>query len=408
MSTRVLSGIGVAAHTLVSALGDGREAHHLALTAKRSGLKPQRFESAEIDTWLGVVEGLDDLEWPADLAAFDCRNNRLAERGLRADGFAQEVARCVSRWGASRVGVFMGTSTSGILQTEQAYRYRDGPSGSLPAGLHYAQTHNTASLGAFVRERLKLQGPCSVASTACSSSAKVFGAAARMIRLGWIDAAVVGGVDSLCMTTLYGFNALELVSPDICRPWDAHRQGLSLGEGAGFALLERNATQPVGLLRACGESSDGHHMSSPHPQGLGAAAAIQAALAQAGMQPHDIDYLNLHGTATPGNDAAESLAVAAVFGPTLACSSTKGYTGHTLGAAGSIEASISLLALEHGHAPPNLNLKTQDAALTVPVLQEGLQRPLRHVASNSFGFGGSNCCLIFSRHDAGPLSGGHS
>lgn len=403
--TASMRGIGVASHTLVSAMGDGREAHHQALRAGRSGLKPQRFETAEIDTWLGVVQGLDELDWPQGLSAFDCRNNRLAERGLRADGFAEEVARCVNRWGASRVGVFLGTSTSGILQTEQAYRQRDPASGALPDWLHYAQTHNTASLGQFVRERLGLQGPCSVASTACSSSAKVFGAAARMIRLGWIDAAVVGGVDSLCMTTLYGFNALELVSPEICRPWDAHRQGLSLGEGAGFALLERDTPHPLGVLRACGESSDGHHMSSPHPEGLGAAAAIRAALAQAGLQPKDIDYLNLHGTATPGNDAAESLAVAAVFAPTLACSSTKGYTGHTLGAAGAIEASISLLALEHGHAPPNLNLQTQDPALHVAVLREGQWRPLRYVASNSFGFGGSNCCLVFSRPEADPSAG---
>jgi len=246
-----------------------------------------------------------------------------------------------------------------------------------------------------VRQRLGLQGPAAVVSTACSSSAKVFGQAARLIELGLIDAAVVGGVDSLCLTTLYGFSALELVSPDICRPWDAGRKGLSIGEAAAFALLERDAEQPQAWLLGCGESSDGHHMSSPHPEGAGAAMAMRQALAQAGLAAEDIGYVNLHGTGTPGNDAAEARAVQAVFGSTTPCSSTKGHTGHTLGAAGGVEASIAMLALQHGLAPAGLNVQQLDPALGVNYLLHNQAGPLRAVASNSFGFGGSNCCLVF-------------
>jgi 3-oxoacyl-[acyl-carrier-protein] synthase-1 len=204
------------------------------------------------------------------------------------------------------------------------------------------------------------------------------------------------------MTTLYGFRALELVSPEICRPWDAQRRGLSLGEAAAFALLEREPRgETLARLLACGESSDGHHMSAPHPEGAGAAAAMHEALAMAALVPADIGYLNLHGTATPGNDAAEDRAVKSVFGAaaaTLACSSTKGYTGHTLGAAGGVEAAICLLALQHGWLPPTLNLREPDPALELPVLREARRAKPRVVASNSFGFGGSNACLLF----AGP------
>jgi 3-oxoacyl-[acyl-carrier-protein] synthase-1 len=217
-----------------------------------------------------------------------------------------------------------------------------------------------------------------------------------MIRLGLIDAAVVGGVDSLCMTTLYGFAALELTSPDICRPWDAERAGLSLGEAAAFALLERDGgAAAMGWLLGAGESSDGHHMSSPHPEGEGAVLAMRGALQAAGLAPSQVDFLNLHGTGTPGNDAAEDRAVLAVFGSTLPCASTKGQTGHTLGAAGAVEASMSLLSLDTRCMPASLNLRRQDPALHARLLAEPTPAALRVVASNSFGFGGSNACLLF-------------
>ena len=389
--------LAVTDFTLATALGAGRAATLAALQAGRSGLAPRDFETAALGTWLGVVDGVDDVKLTPELAAHDCRNNRLAELALRADGFGDAVRRAARRYGAARVGVFLGTSTSGILQTELAYRERDAASGALPASLHYAQTHNTYSVAGYVRAALGLAGPACVVSTACSSSAKVFGTAARMIEAGLVDAAVVGGVDSLCMTTLYGFKSLELLSLDVCRPWDARRNGLSLGEAAAFALLERESEpgRVAAWLLGCGESSDGHHMSSPHPEGLGAAAAMHGALAQAAMQPQDVDYLNLHGTGTPGNDAAEDLAVCAVFGRTLPCSSTKGFTGHTLGAAGGVEAAVAILALQHGFMPAGLNAEQPDPALQAMFLHQPREQRVNVVASNSFGFGGSNACLVF-------------
>jgi 3-oxoacyl-[acyl-carrier-protein] synthase-1 len=378
---------------MTSALGRGAAAHADALRTGATGLRLQRFETAHFEAWLGLVDGVDEVVLPEALRRFDCRNNRLAWAGLQADAFMQAVQAAVARYGAHRVGVFVGTSTSGILQTELAYRERDPATGAVPAWHDYAHTHNTASVARFTQEALGLAGPAWAVSTACSSGAKVFGAAARLLALGMIDAAVVGGVDSLCLTTLYGFNSLELLSPDICRPWDAARKGLSLGEAAAFALLERDAAAPAAWLLGVGESSDGHHMSTPLPDGAGAAAAMRQALDQAGIT--SVDYLNLHGTATPNNDAAEDQAVQAVMGSGTPCSSTKGATGHTLGAAGALEAGISMLALQQGWMPGGSTLHEMDPRLAANYLTEGRAAPLRTVASNSFGFGGSNACLVF-------------
>ena len=304
------------------------------------------------------------------------------------------------RYGAARIGVFIGTSTSGILQTELAYRQRDPLSGALPEAFNYRGTHSTFSVAQFVQSRLKLLGPALAVSTACSSSAKVFSSARRMLEAGWIDAALVGGVDSLCLTTLYGFNSLELLSPQPCRPYDRARDGISIGEAAAFLLLERvppSLDANAILLSGCGESSDAYHMSTPHPQGRGAIQAMIQALESASLAPEDIDYINLHGTATPSNDNAEGAAVAHLFGANTPASSTKGATGHTLGAAGGLEAVISALALTHGIMPAGINTQTRDPAIDIHYLLEPRPQALRHVLSNSFGFGGSNCSLIFSR-----------
>jgi len=385
--------VAITEHTLTTALGAGRDATLVALRAGRSGLASKQFLDAGLQGWIGEVDGVDAVVLPERLREFDCRNNRLAWLALEQDGFMAAVAKARTRWGAERIGVFLGTSTSGLLQTELAYRNRQ-PDGSLPEGFRYAPTQNTYSVAAFVTEALELVGPSFVVSTACSSSAKVFGNAARMMAAGLIDAAVVGGVDSLCLTTLYGFNSLELLSSDICRPWDAGRRGLSIGEGASFALLERDSGAPQGWLLGIGESNDGHHMSTPHPEGAGAIAAMRAALASASLEPGGIDYINLHGTATPSNDAAEDRAVAAVFGTDTPCSSTKGATGHTLGAAGGVEAVISLLALQHGLMPGGLNVQTLDPELRLNYLRSNREAPLRAILSNSFGFGGTNASLV--------------
>ncbi|RDU96504.1 beta-ketoacyl-[acyl-carrier-protein] synthase family protein [Trinickia dinghuensis] len=386
--------------TATSCIGRGLGPTLQALREQRSGLAPCRFDRAELETWIGAVDGVDDEPVRADLRDYECRNHRLAQLGLEQDGFADAVAAAAARYGAARIGVFLGTSTSGILQTEQAYRRRDPQSGALPADFHYAQTHNCYSLAAFVRAYFALGGPAASISTACSSGAKVFGSARRLIEAGLIDAAVVGGVDSLCLTTLYGFNSLELLSREPCRPFDVARRGISIGEAAAFALLERprSTNGDAVLLLGIGESSDAHHMSSPHPEGLGARLAIEGALATAGLTAADIDYINLHGTATPSNDAAESLAVNALFDKTP-CSSTKGATGHTLGAAGALEALISALALRHQFMPAGIGASEPDPALDLHYVLESRDAPLRAVLSNAFGFGGTNCSLVLGRAD---------
>ena len=390
----------LAHHTVSCCAGDGLEALRAALRDGTSGLRPYRIERLGTDTWIGEVQGLDDTPLPAPLAGFDCRNNRLARRGLAADGFEDAIRDRIAHYGARRVGVVLGTSTSGILSTELAYRQRAPEGGPLPASLNYPGSHNTYSLASFVRTWLAIEGPAYVVSTACSSSAKAYAAAARLIHAGLIDAALVGGVDSLCFTTLHGFASLELTSPEPCRPYDAARSGISIGEAAAFAFLER-ATDSLDsnavLLLGCGESSDAYHMSSPHPEGLGAQLAMEGALAQAGLSPADIDYINLHGTATLNNDSAEGYAVASLFGTRVAASSTKGITGHTLGAAGALEISISAMALADGLLPGSVHTLNLDPTVPIDYVLASRSAPLRRVMSNSFGFGGSNCSVIIGR-----------
>jgi 3-oxoacyl-[acyl-carrier-protein] synthase I len=390
----------LANYTATSCIGRGLQETLGALRAQRTGLAPCAFETVDLDTCIGEVAGVDAERLPQALHRFDCRNNRLAQLGLRQDGFGEAVRASAGRWGRRRIGVFLGTSTSGILQTELAYRRRDPQTGALPEDFHYSSTQNSFSVADYVRRALGLEGPAVVISCACSSSAKVFGSAWRMIEADLIDAAVVGGVDSLCLTTLYGFHALQLTSVRPCRPFDVARDGISISEAAAFALLERlpasldaDAVSLIGV----GESSDAYHMSSPHPEGLGARAAMRAALKSAGLDPEEIDYINLHGTGTQSNDSAESHAVAAVFGVTTLCSSTKGATGHALGAAGALEAAICALALQHGFMPAGLNTTQVDPTLAVKYLRENRAGRMSRVLSNSFGFGGTNCSLVFGR-----------
>ncbi|TMH57064.1 MAG: beta-ketoacyl-[acyl-carrier-protein] synthase family protein [Betaproteobacteria bacterium] len=382
--------------SVVNSLGRGTESMLRALREKRSGLAPCGFETARIDTYVGPVPELDDFRVRLDLQDYDCRNNRLAQLCLEQDGFAKEIAAARDRYGAGRIGLYLGTSTSGLHTTELAYRRRDPKTGALPADYRYAKTQNAYSLGEFVRRYLGLAGPGFVVSSACSSSAKVLGNAARMIAAGICDAAVVGGVDSLCLMTLYGFHSLGLTSPGPCRPYDVDRDGISIGEGGGFALLERAERVESGAIQllGVGESSDAYHMSTPHPEGLGARIAMQQALDSAGLEPSDIDYVNLHGTATRSNDASEDKAVFEVFGRQTPCSSTKGATGHLLGAAGITEAIISVLAIEDGLMPGSANTRSVDPALKCNYLLENRRAKVTRALTNSFGFGGSNCSLV--------------
>jgi 3-oxoacyl-[acyl-carrier-protein] synthase-1 len=388
--------------TATSGIGRGLDQTLAALRQRRGGLAPCAFETVDLATFIGEVAEVNAVQLPAHLADFDCRNNRLALLGLTQDGFAEAVHAAIEKYGAQRIGVFLGTSTSGILQTELAYRRRDPVTGALPADFNYRTTHNTFSVADFARHYLGLTGPAVAVSSACSSSAKVFGSARRMLAAGLIDAAVVGGVDSLCLTTLYGFNSLGLLSERACRPFDAQRNGISIGEAAAFALLQRAPEQldtDAVLLLGIGESSDAYHMSSPHPDGLGARMAMQDALKMAGLKSSEIDYIHLHGTATQSNDAAEAKAVRHVFGPDMPCSSTKGATGHTLGAAGGVGAVICALGLQHGLLPSGLNTEQLDPALGLDYLLQNREQAVTHMLSNSFGFGGTNCSLVFARAD---------
>ena len=390
----------LAEFTSTSCIGTGVAPTLASLREQRSGLTHCDFETVKIDTHIGEVPGVDAQRLPAQLRIFDCRNNRLAELALRQDGFLDAVDAAAARLGRRRIGVFIGTSTAGIMQTELAYRARDPVSGALPKAFEYGTTHNSFSVADYIRQRCRLEGPAMAVSSACASSAKVFGAARRMIEAGLIDAALVGGADSLCLTTLYGFHSLQLSSPAPCRPFDVARDGISIGEAAAFVLLERlseKVNSESVLLHGVGESSDAYHMSAPHPEGLGAKRAMQAALNSASLEPGDIDYINLHGTGTPSNDRSESQAVTSIFGPTTPCSSTKGATGHTLGAAGALEAVISALAIRNGLMPGGIQTTRIDPTLTAHYITENRRAALRRVLSNSFGFGGTNCSLIFGR-----------
>ena len=383
-------------YTLATCLGLGRRANWDAIIQQKTGLVPCEFETVNLPTYIGKVSGVEDTELPARLSHHLCRNNQLALFALQQDNFSELVLDAIHLYGKHRVGVFLGTSTSGILSTEMAYRFRNSETGALPEDFRYAQTHNTYSVSGFVRDYFELEGPAISVSSACSSSAKVFGNAARMMACGLIDAAIVGGVDSLCLTTLYGFNSLELLSPEVCQPYGKNRNGISISEAAGFALLtHKKPNLPKAIaITGIGESSDAHHMSSPHPTGDGALAAMKQALAMAGRSTDQVDYINLHGTATRSNDAAEGLAVATLFGNSVPCSSTKGHTGHALGAAGIVEVALCALAMEDGMIPGGINTQEVDQTIQVNYQLENLSASPKVVMSNSFGFGGSNCSLL--------------
>jgi 3-oxoacyl-[acyl-carrier-protein] synthase-1 len=391
--------LAISDFSVVTSMAAGRGGTVAALREGRSGLAPCVFDEFPYPTFTGAVAGLDDGPLEGWLSVFDCRNNRLAAMALRQDGFLDAVADARARYGSRRIGVFVGTSTSGLLQCESAYRRRDAD-GALPADFDYMHTHNTYSLGRFVRQVCGLQGPAFVASTACAATSKVFASAARMIAAGICDAAVVGGADTLCATTLYGFHSLGVIAEEPCRPFDAARCGISIGEAASFALLER--PQPrhdaeTVMLLGVGESADAYHMSSPHPEGIGARLAMQRALDAAGLTPGDVDYINLHGTATLAGDAAEDQAVSALFGDAAPCSSTKGFAGHTLGASGAVEAAFCALAIQHGFMPGSPHTLQVDPAFRSTYVRAGRAARLERVMSNSFGFGGANCSLLLGR-----------
>lgn len=325
------------------------------------------------------------------------RSNALLAAALAP--LRQAARSIVDGYGPDRVAVVIGSSTSGVLEGEAAAAHR-ASHGRWPEGFHYAQ-QELGSGAAFIARELSIRGPAYVISTACSSGAKVFASAARLLNLGVVDAVVVGAADVLSRFTVEGFLALDSVSPERCNPLSARRRGINLGEGAALFVMSR-LPGPV-RLAGWGETSDAHHMSAPDPSGTGAFVAMSQALTRAGLVPRDVDYINLHGTATRQNDAMESLAVNALFGDRTPVSSTKPLTGHTLAAAGAIEAAFAWLTLvgnPQGLLPPHWWDGERDPELPeLHVVQPGesLGRPVDYVLSNSFAFGGSNASLIFAR-----------
>lgn len=393
-----MSAVAITAASLVCAAGTGIDAVASALKEERTGLRHCDLEWLGLDTYIGRVEDVERRPVRRDLADFDCRNNRLAQMGFEADGFAAAVAQAAARYGSHRVAVVLGTSTSGIQSTELAYREIDPHSGALPDWFHLEKTHSYFSLADFARRWLGLSGPAHIVATACSSSSKTIVDAAQMIQLGLCDAAVVGGVDSLCRLTIHGFAALSLLDRGACKPNDLNRAGINIGEAAGFALVERrtgvDGGRVLGAILGWGESSDAYHMSTPDPDGRGAEAAMRSALSRASLEPDAIDYISLHGTGTVINDKVENVAIERVFGTSTPASSTKAWTGHTLGASGILGVLIGCIAIRESFAPKNLNLETVDSGLGAPALQRRLDKPIHRVLANAFGFGGTNCSIV--------------
>ncbi|WP_339464042.1 beta-ketoacyl-[acyl-carrier-protein] synthase family protein [Pseudomonas lurida] len=382
--TAYLNALGV-----ICALGRGQAAVSRSLFA--GDCSGMRAESGWVPERVLPVAGVQGelATIPVELGQQSSRNNQLLlEAALQIES---EIRQAIHTYGASRVGVVLGTSTSGIDEASRgiAHFLREN---QFPGDYDYQQQELSAPAN-FLADWLQLSGPAYVISTACTSSARALMSAQRLLDLGVCDAVICGGVDSLCKLTLNGFSSLEAVSNERCNPFSVNRNGINIGEAAVLFLMSKEAA-PIALLGS-GASCDAHHISAPEPTGKGALQSMRKALASARLQPAQIGYLNLHGTATQHNDAMESLAVANLFPQGVACSSTKPMSGHTLGAAGALEAAFCWLSLVHDRVPPHVWDGQADPAL--PALQwatAGTSLEKRCLMSNSFAFGGNNVSLI--------------
>lgn len=378
----------ITAYALCNALGSSTADVLGALRRGESGLRGCPLELP----FEAVCGSLPKLlpKLPPLMDDFDTREARVLMVLLRE--LEKPLAAARNRWGTSRMGVVLGTSTAGLEETERAYAdFRR--CGQPPLSYRFESQHLPDALLAIVRRVEGLLGPGVVVSTACSSSAKVLGVARRWLKLGICDAVLAGGVDTLCQTTLRGFKSLALLSSGPCRPFAIDRDGVSIGEGGALLLLEREGEGPVSLL-GVGETSDAYHMTAPQPEGLGALAAMEEALRAAHLGPGDVDHINAHGTATRLNDAAEGEAIARLFGDRVPVASTKGYTGHLLGAAGATEAAFAAASIEHQFIPRSLGSERADPSLRIQIAQRRVDQRVQIVLSNSFAFGGSNACVV--------------
>jgi 3-oxoacyl-[acyl-carrier-protein] synthase-1 len=329
---------------------------------------------------------------PEALSGVDSRNNRFVQQALSE--LSKPLAAARERWGPARVGICVGSSTAAMDQIERAYATHRETT-ALPKGFDVLEQGSAAGLVRALRALTSIDGPISVLSNACASSGKAFASAKRWLEADIVDAVLVGGADSLCQMTLRGFGSLGLLAAEPSRPFSRERRGINIGEGAAFALVERSGEGP--LLLGVGESSDAHHMTRPDPEGHGARAAMEAALADARVAPDDVDYVNAHGTGTLFNDAMEARAIRSALGST-ACPlvvSTKGLTGHTLGAAGATEAVFVLEAMQEGWIPASAGADPLDPEINLNIPTELCEINPRVALSNSFAFGGSNVSLVF-------------
>ncbi len=382
---------------MLSALADNPEQTLKGLQAgDRSGLQISDEYSSH-PVYVGEVKShLPSID--KKYSVYDCKNNRLLLAAL--EQIRNTVDAMISRYGSDRIGVVLGTSTSGVRNTELALA-SVAKNKIKPAGFHYKQ-QQLAGGADFLAHFLGLKGPAYAVSTACSSSGKAFASARRLISLGLCDAVIVGGADSLCQFTVHGFDALASVSQGLCKPFGQHREGINLSEGVALFVLSKEQG-PV-ELQGIGATSDAYHFSAPDPKGGAVISAMQIALRQAKKLPSEIDYLNMHGTATPLNDEMESKAIEQVFGTEVAVSSTKGMTGHALGAAAAIELGFCWMLLtaddKHGLLIPNINGDSIDNQLpALNYIQQGqkLGRSINNCQSNSFAFGGNNVSIVVSR-----------
>ncbi len=389
--------VAITATATLSDCGLGNQSLYHSLVQNKSQLGLLSLFNVPFPAFVGEIkQNLAPIR--QQLAGYDSRNSRVAltalndpEGGVRA---AIEVAK--AKYGAQRIGVIIGTSTSGLYETETAYAHLL-TEGKMPADFHFVKQHAYQATARFLQLELGLSGICFAISTACSSGAKSIAAGQRLIDNNLCDAVLVGGVDTLCRLTLRGFSSLNLVSPEACTPMDKNRKGISIGEAAGLLFLEKCHADNQSAIKvlAVGESSDAHHMSTPHPDGEGAVLAMRNALQLAGLSASNIGYLNLHATATQVNDRVEARAVQRVFSEPVPCSGTKGVTGHTLGAAGALETIIAVQTLEKQFMPGTVGLQATDEGCPCQVLKEAQQaQSLNIVMSNSFGFGGNNASVI--------------
>lgn len=378
----------VTGYSILSAMGNNRDEHVAALAAGRTGLGPPPFP-LPFQTAVGAVR-TELPELTGALAPWSTRLARMIAHLVR--DLDEPLRRARARYKKERIGILMGTSTAGADSTERAYQAFVA-TGRFPDRYDFLRQHTFGASLHVVAEMTGARGPAWMVSTACTSGAKPLATAWRLIAAGMIDAAIVGGVDTLCTMTLHGFESLQALDRGPCRPFHKDRLGISIGEGGALMLVERDGEGRV-MLESVGETSDAYHISAPHPEGHGAEAAMREALAFAGKRPEDVDHVNAHGTGTRLNDTAEAKAIARVFPQPLPVVSTKSYTGHTLAAAGAIEFVFSALAIEEGFLPPSLHADALDPDVKLNVPTAITRGRFRSVLSNSFAFGGNNVSVL--------------